>query len=255
MPEQQDETLQVPQGMSQEEIIELWQGFSQKSPESQEELSQKTNLFKTFNQIKRMGADVQLVSDVEVPGEAGGGASLALRVVGALGQGLGALSATPVGIGAGTVFSTGMNALANIVDAESGQPTEAVPFSGLASSVLGVENPFTTGNPVADAGAEGLIDAMSGLGLVSKVSGIAKSRMLGKDIMAEYVAKRLDKSFVEDLTELESKFGQKIPLTLKERGVGGSFVNTLSSVVSARPEDAQLVKDVSKGLVNTWKNA
>lgn len=249
-----DKPFEVPAGMSQEEVMDLWQGFVTKSPEKQKQLATQSPIFGQFKTIKDMGADVTFANDVELPADttAETGASLALRLIGAGGGGF--LAATGAGAPLGAAFAGMANAGANMIDKSVGQPTEAIPFSGLVSSILGVENPATTGNPLIDAAAETMVDQIPLLGSL-KALGQPIGRLFGKGAMTEYVAKNLNKEFVQDLTHLEKMTGEELELTLKGKGIGGDVVDALASMPATKLEDEALIRKNAETLTEMWKKS
>lgn len=250
-----DQPFPIPEGMTKETVMANWEKYQkalQNPAFNPEEAGEKFTLFKTFNDIRGMNADVVFSTDVDEPDDMSG-ASLALRLVGATGQGLGAL-AGPLGAAGGFGFNTIMNAGANAMDASQGRSTEAVPGSGLISSIMGVENPATTGNPILDAGVESTIDGLMGAGVLSKM-GVGASRILGKGGFSEYVGKRIDPQFIEDMKNLEGTYGLNIPLVLQEKGIGGTIGKTLGSVVTSSGKEKELSQSIAKGLEDTWRNA
>jgi hypothetical protein len=251
-----NETLfPIPEGMTKEQVMQNWEKWNKKvagNDALEQQLASQFPLFKTFSDIRKSGADVAFSTDVDEPDD-NSGVALALRLVGATGQGLASL-AGPVGAGAGIAFGGLANAAANVVDSAQGNPTEAVPFSSLIAGALGVKNPATTGSPILDAAAEASLDSLAGMGVLSKM-GHSASKILGKGGFREYAASRLDPSFVESLGKLEGDYGLNVPLVLKQQGVGGTAGKALSSVVSSGTEDTKLLNDTIQGLESSWRNA
>lgn len=244
-----EEIFPIPEGYDKDRVMQDWGVYREKISRDPTwgERNSGVPIIGMFNKIHEMGADVDWSTDVEQPSDSSG-VSLALRLVGATGAGLGSLS----GAGAipGALFGVGMNAVANLVDQVEGIPSEAVPFSGIVSSAMGVENPMTTGNPILDAAAEGVIDSMIGFGSLAK-SGRNIGKTLGKDVLQEYVAKRLDPQFIADLAAIDPT--GSIPITMRQVGVGGNLGKRMAGAVTEDSLNAKMVKDTTEALTESWR--